>query len=92
VHHTMCGTGFLADDGFRRAFAERTGFDEDDLADEAVTDPEATVRRDVERLLSSPLASPRIVVSGHVFDLVTSLVRTVVPASAPHATNHKSPT
>jgi carbonic anhydrase len=90
VHHTNCGTGFLADDDVRRAFAKRTGFDEDDLADEAVTDPELTVRTDVERLRSSPLASPRIVISGHVFDLATGLVHTVVPASAPHAAHQES--
>jgi carbonic anhydrase len=84
IHHTECGMGFLADDGFRHEFSARTGIDEGYLATQAVTDPDATVRDDVERLLSSPLTTARIMVSGHVFNLETGLVSTVVPASAPH--------
>jgi carbonic anhydrase len=83
VHHTQCGSGFLSDDGFRRQFAGRTGFAEDDLLASAVTDPHATVRTDVARLLSSPLATQGIVVSGHVLDLRTGLVDTVLAPAAP---------
>ena len=78
VHHTGCGTGFLADAAFRSAFAARTGLDEASLAAEAVIDPAATVRADVERLLSSPKVLPQISVSGHVYDLQTGLVTTIV--------------
>jgi carbonic anhydrase len=85
IHHTQCGTGFLADEGFMHAFAERTGLDEVALAAEAVVDPVATVRADVERLLASPLASGRICVSGHVHDLETGLVTTIVAPTAPYA-------
>ncbi len=84
IHHTECGMGFLADDGFRHEFSARTGIDEGYLVTQAVTDPEATVRADVERLLSSPLTTARIIVSGHVFNLETGIVSTVVPATAPH--------
>src|SRR3954451_8045897 len=42
IHHTQCGSGALADDGFRRAYAERIGADESTLRDHAVLDPEAT--------------------------------------------------
>jgi carbonic anhydrase len=42
VHHTGCGTGFLADAAFRSALAARTGLDEASLAAEAVVDPAAT--------------------------------------------------
>jgi carbonic anhydrase len=83
VHHTGCGTGFLADAGFRSAFAARTGLDEAVLAAEAVVDPAATVRADVERLLSSPKVPPQISVSGHVYDLQTGLVTTIVDPSQP---------
>src|ERR1700739_1167073 len=31
IHHTQCGTGALADDGFRRRYAERIGADESAL-------------------------------------------------------------
>jgi carbonic anhydrase len=64
-------------------FAERTGYDEQALAGTAVTDPAKTVRTDVERLLSAPQASPRIKVSGHVYDLETGLVSTIVAPASP---------
>jgi carbonic anhydrase len=82
VHHTQCGTGFLADDTFRHDFAGLTGLDETALAGEAVVDPAVTVRTDVQRLLDSPLVSDRFSVSGHVHDLETGLVTTVVAPSA----------
>jgi carbonic anhydrase len=80
IHHTQCGAGALADDGFRRRYAERIGADEADLHEHAILDPVATVARDVERLRSAPASSPRITVSGHVYDVVTGLVETVIPA------------
>jgi carbonic anhydrase len=80
IHHTQCGTGALADDGFRRSYAERIGAEESTLREHAVIDPAATVTRDVERLRSAPQISPRVTVSGHVYDVVTGLVQTVLPA------------
>jgi carbonic anhydrase len=62
IHHTQCGTGALADDIFRRRYAERIGAEESGLREHAVLDPAATVARDVERLRSAapfPRASPR---------------------------------
>ncbi len=83
IHHTGCGTGFLADRPFRAAFAQRANLDEDDLAAEAVIDPDHTVEVDVARLLASPKVSPRITVAGYVYDLETGLVRPVVPPTRP---------
>jgi carbonic anhydrase len=83
IHHTGCATGFLADAGFRSDFAARTGLDEEDLGAAAVVDPAATVRTDVERLLSSPKVPPQLSVSGHVYDLQTGLVTTIVDPSPP---------
>ena len=80
IHHTQCGTGVLADDAFNSAFAELTGADPDELRHEAVTDPYASVRIDVDRLRSSPLLPSHFVVSGHVYDVETGRVETVVPA------------
>jgi carbonic anhydrase len=80
VHHTQCGTGAFADDAFRRRYAERIGADESALRDHAVLDPAVTVARDVERLRSADAISPRIAVSGHVYDVLTGLVETVIPA------------
>ncbi|HEX3977981.1 MAG TPA: carbonic anhydrase [Solirubrobacteraceae bacterium] len=81
IHHTQCGTGALADDTFRRRYADRIGADEEALREHAVLDPAATVARDVERLRSAPQVSRRIAVSGHVYDVVTGLIETVMPAS-----------
>lgn len=85
VHHTDCGSALMADEKLRTGFAERNHLDaaaRDALGDLAVTDPPTTVRRDVERLLASPLISARIRVSGHVYDVATGLVTTVVPATS----------
>jgi carbonic anhydrase len=80
IHHTQCGTGALADDTFRHRYAERIGAEETTMRRHAVLDPAATVTRDVERLRSVPAISPRVSVSGHVYDVVTGLVETVIPA------------
>ena len=83
IHHTQCGTGFLADPGFRRQTAEATGLDEAALADSAVVDPDTTIRTDVERLLASPRLAPRVSVSGHVYDVATGRVTTALDARYP---------
>jgi carbonic anhydrase len=80
IHHTQCGTGALADDTFRRRYAERIGVDETALREHAVLDPAATVGHDVGVLRSASAIPPRIAVSGHVYDVVTGLMRTVAPA------------
>jgi carbonic anhydrase len=79
IHHTQCGTGFLADDSFRATYAERIGADESTLLDRAVLDPTATVIQDVERLRDTYPQSSRITVSGHVYDLATGLLETITP-------------
>lgn len=80
IHHTACGTGFLADPDFRRSFADRIGGDEAKLEAQAVTDPVAKVRVDVEHLRASPMVPDRVLISGHVYDVDTGLITTVVPA------------
>lgn len=80
VHHTQCGTGFLADPGFRNRAASATGRPEEALEGSAVADPHATVKADVELLVSSPRLSPRVGVSGHVYDVATGRVTTIVEA------------
>jgi carbonic anhydrase len=82
IHHTQCGTGALADDGFRHRYAERIGADAEALRDHAILDPAATVTRDVDRLRASPQISPRIAFSGHVYDVVTGRLETVLPATS----------
>jgi carbonic anhydrase len=83
IHHTQCGTGFLADPGFRRRAAEATGLADAALEAAAVADPHATVQADVERLLTSPLLTPKVSVSGHVYDIATGRLTTTVDARYP---------
>jgi carbonic anhydrase len=83
IHHTQCGTSLLADPGFRREASEATGADEAALEASAVTDPHTTVAADVERLLASPLLPPQMSVSGHVYDVETGRITTVVSARHP---------
>ena len=47
--------------------------------DHALLDPAATVASDVERLRSADAIPPRVTVSGHVYDIATGLVETVIP-------------
>jgi len=77
IHHTSCGSGFLADPDFRHIFAARIDADEQALAEQAVTDPSATVRIDVEKLSTSPLLPDGVSVSGHVYNVETGLVTTI---------------
>jgi carbonic anhydrase len=83
IHHTQCGTGFLADPGFRREASEATGVDEEALEASAVGDPRVSVAADVERLLTSPLLAPKLGVSGHVYDLETGRLTTIVDTRYP---------
>jgi carbonic anhydrase len=83
IHHTQCGAAALADDTFRRQYAQRIGAEESTLREHAILDPAATVRGDVERIRSSSAISPRIATSGHVYDVVTGRMQTVLPADTP---------
>jgi len=91
IHHTQCGSAALADDAFRRRYAERIGAEESTLRDHAVLDPAVTVARDVGRLRSAPAISERVTVSGHVYDVVTGLVETVMPAAGDPSERRPAP-
>ena len=83
IHHTNCGTGLLVDPGFRHDASQATGVDEAELEASAVGDPYTTVSVDVERLLASPLLPPGMGVSGHVYDVETGRVTTVIDTRYP---------
>jgi carbonic anhydrase len=83
IHHTQCGTSLLTDPSFRHQAAAATGISEAALEASAVTDPPTTVKADVERLLTSPRLSPKVSVSGHVYDIATGRVTTTVDARYP---------
>jgi carbonic anhydrase len=83
IHHTQCGTGFLADPAFRHEASQATGIDEAALKASTVADPHCTVGADVELLLSSPLLPPMMGVSGHVYDVETGRITTVIDTRYP---------
>jgi carbonic anhydrase len=78
VHHNQCGTAVLADPGFRERLAARTGEDPGALERHAVLDPEATVREDVALIRGCAAVPDRVRVSGHVYDVTSGRVTTVV--------------
>ena len=80
IHHTDCGSTLLADDELRHGFAQRIGVDEKTLADTPVLNPARTVRTDVERVLWTDQIPSDVLVSGHVYDVDTGVVTTVVDA------------
>lgn len=86
IHHTQCGAAALVDDEFRERYAERIGADESVLRDWAVLDPAATVASDVARLRTDDAISPTATISGHVYDVVTGLLDTVVAAKSTAST------
>jgi carbonic anhydrase len=91
IHHTQCGAGAFADDTFRHQYAQRIGAEESTLREHAILDPATTVTSDVERLRSAPATSSRVGVSGHVYDVVTGLVETILPAERSEAVAGRSP-
>jgi carbonic anhydrase len=93
VHHTQCGAAFLADDEFREQYAARIGVEGEvavGLSDLAVVDPLATVRTDVAKLHAVSAMFPGATVYGHVYDVLTGLVDTVLPAEPVAATQARS--
>ena len=82
VHHTDCGSTLLADDELRHGFAQRIGTDEKALNDTPVLDPARTVATDVDRVLWDQAVPADVRASGHVYDVETGLVTTVVDAKS----------
>ena len=80
IHHTDCGLTLLADDELRHGYAERIGVDERTLAETPVLDPARTVQTDVQRVLWAGEVPADVRVSGHVYDVGTGLVTTIVDA------------
>src|SRR5260370_2243343 len=83
VHHTQCGSGFLADPDFRHRAAAATGLSDAALAATAVVDPHVTAKADVHHLLDSPRLSRKVSVSGHVYYVATRRVTTALDARSP---------
>ena len=81
IHHTGCGSAFLADDSFRSSLAATTGSSAASLEALAVTDPNVSVGVDVAIVRDSAIVPSTVSVSGHVYDVDTGIVTTVHPAT-----------
>jgi carbonic anhydrase len=82
IHHTDCGSTLLADDELRHGFAQRIDVDERSLTDTPALDPARSVATDVERVLWAEEIPQNVRVSGHVYDVDTGLVTTIVDAKS----------
>jgi carbonic anhydrase len=95
IHHTDCGSRQLEDPNLRHGFAQRTGYDEQELAALPATVPADTVRGDVAKIITAPQISTKITVSGHVYDTATGLLETVAEpvrvGSVAHAARARLP-
>ena len=60
------------------SLATPRGFDEAELAWLPATDPAATVRADVNTLLTAPQISPSIRISGYVYNTAAGTLDTIV--------------
>jgi carbonic anhydrase len=83
LHHTDCGMTDLAP--FPDLLAEYFEIAADELDAEAVTDPTASVRIDVDVVLQA-ITGSAFLVSGLVYDVATGLVETVVAPTPLRAT------
>jgi carbonic anhydrase len=84
IHHTDCGSGWLADDELRAGYAARGGWDERTSLEMAVLEPSMTVQVDIAKLRSAPELMPgigNIKIGGYAYDLRTGKVTVVVEPS-----------
>ena len=79
LHHTDCGITRLANNP--EMLAGYFGVSEAELAEKAVTDPEAAVAADVKALRAVPALPAQWMISGQVYDVATGALRVVVPAA-----------
>lgn len=78
IHHIDCGMSRLADPAAQQELAKRLGIEPADIASMAITDPAESVRADIETLRQMPGAPGSLVVSGHVYDVVTGSLSEIV--------------
>ncbi len=82
VQHTDCRMAASSDADLRDAVAEATGVPQPTFEPLAITNQAATLRDDVDRLLTSPLIASGVVVGGLMYDLRSSRLTAVVEPRA----------
>ncbi len=82
VHHTDCGTSRFANPQVRKKLAQASGIDEAAIERLAITDPQASVAEDLDRLRAAPTLPDELVVAGYVYNVTDGQVREIfAPAS-----------
>jgi len=82
VHHTDCGASRFANPQVRQRMGQATGTGEAAIERLAITDPQASVAEDLNRLRAAPTLPDELVVAGYVYDVTDGHVReTIAPAS-----------
>lgn len=77
VHHTLCGMATATEEQIRAKVEEGSGTSPGDLRFHAISDADADLRADVERLTSSGLFPPGTEIRGYVYDVQTGKLRPV---------------
>ena len=82
VHHTDCGASRFANPQVRQKLGQATGIGETAIEKLAITDPQASVAEDLDRLRAAPTLPDDLVVAGYVYDVTDGHVSEVsAPAS-----------
>ncbi len=82
VHHTDCGASRFANPQVRQRLGQAAGTGEAAIERLAITDPQASVAEDLDRLRAAPTLPDELVVAGYVYDVTDGQVReTFAPAS-----------
>jgi carbonic anhydrase len=82
IHHTDCGMLTFSNADLRAKLAEEAGTDASDIDFLPFTDLAQSVRDDVHRILDTPHIDDAIEVSGHIYDVHTGRIETIVPATS----------
>ena len=78
VHHTDCGMQRISNDRMHQDLLTDLGADVSDVDFLPISDPDETVRADVDAIRTSPMVRPDINVHGFVYDVATGRLREVV--------------
>jgi len=78
IHHTDCGMTKITNDQMRVELLSDLGADVSHVDFLPITDPDVTVRADVETIRNSPMIRPDIRIHGFVYDVTTGRLRSVV--------------
>ena len=78
IHHTDCGMQSITNERMREELLQDLGADVSHVDFLPISDPDETVRTDIEAICSSPMVRADIDVRGFVYDVATGRLRTVV--------------